>query len=128
MKNEKVNIFINGDENSKEEIVYNNIVENMKLTEKDELNYLRNKVLNLEMEKKTKILTLILLIVSLVGISLGCYLIAIDIYALGIIIVFITFLGVMLRSYLMFKNMINNNNSKYDKIEHLRKLLNNKLK
>ena len=129
MKNEKVNIYINGDENTKNEIIYNNILENLKLTEKDELNYLKDKVINLEIESKNRILTILLILVSILGISLGSYLLIIDIYVLGIVIISATFIGVMLRSYLMFKNMLKvNKSTKYEKIEHLRKLLDSKLK
>ena len=129
MKNEKVNIYINGDENTKNEIIYNNILDNLKLTEKDELNYLKDKVINLEIENKNKILTILLILVSILGITFGCYLLIIDIYVLGIIIIASTFIGVMLRSYLMFKNMLKvNKSSKYERIEHLRKLLESKLK
>lgn len=129
MKNEKINININGDETSKNEIVYNNIIENMKLTEKDQLNYLKSKVINLELEMKNKKLTILLALISIVGISFGCYLLIVNFYLLGILFIVATFTGVMVRSYLMFKNVLDiTKSTKYDKIENLRKILDNKLK
>lgn len=129
MKGEKIDIHINGEETSKNEIIYNNLIENMKLTEKDQLNYLKTKVINLELEEKNKRLTLLLCLISLIGICFGCYLLIVDFYLLGILFIIGTFIGVIIRSYLMFKNILNTTRStKYDKIENLRKILDSKLK
>lgn len=129
MKNEKIDIHINGEETSKSEIVYNNLIENMKLTEKDQLNYLKAKVINLELEEKNKRLTILLSIISLIGIGFGCYLLVADFHFLGILFIFGTFIGVMIRSYLMFKNVLSiTKSTKYDKIESIRKILDSKLK
>ncbi|MDD3453441.1 MAG: hypothetical protein PHN42_04155 [Bacilli bacterium] len=129
MKNDKVNIMINGDETSKNEIVYNNVIDNMKLTEKEQLTYLRNKVISLEMEMRNKKLTLLLALISIIGITFGCYLLIMDFYILGITFIVGTFSGVMIRSYLMFKNIINiTKSNKFDRIENLRKLLDKKIK
>lgn len=129
MKNEKVNINITGEEANKNEIIYNNIVDNLKLTDKDQITYFKNKAINLELEIKNKKLTLLLFLISLVGISFGIYLLIKDFYILGSAFIILTFIGVVLRFYLMFKGLIKMNKiSKYERIENLRKLLDSKLK
>ena len=49
--NEELNIVINGEENSKSEIVYNNVIKNMKLTKEEQVEYLKQKVSYLELEE-----------------------------------------------------------------------------
>ena len=41
--NEGLNIYISGEENNKSEIVYNNVVKNMKLTKEEQVEYLKLK-------------------------------------------------------------------------------------
>lgn len=125
--NEKIDISITGDENSKSEIVYNNIIEGLK--EEEKIKYLKSKVTNLELEMKNKITFIILLLASLIGFSIGIYFLIIDLYVLGVISIFLTFIGVMIKLQLMFKNIIKvTGNMEFDRVEHLRKILNSKLK
>ena len=67
----KINIMINGDESDREEIIYNNIISNLNLTTEEQLAYLKNRNLNLELELKNRRLTALLSFISLVGITLG---------------------------------------------------------
>ena len=101
--NEGLNIYISGEENNKNEIVYNNVVKNMKLTKEEQVEYLKHKVSQLELEMKNKMLISILCLISIVGICFGIFLIILDVYLLGIILVFGTFSGVAIRFYLMYK-------------------------
>ena len=127
--NEGLNIYISGEENNKNEIVYNNVVKNMKLTKEEQVEYLKHKVSQLELEMKNKMLISILCLISIVGICFGIFLIILDVYLLGIILVFGTFSGVAIRFYLMYKQTIKIvRTSEYDKVEQLRKMLNLKLK
>ena len=126
---EGLNIFISGEENNKSEIVYNNVVKNMKLTKEEQVEYLRIKVAQLELEMKNRMLLAFLLLISLFGLGFGLYLMILNIYWLGIIVVFGTFFGVAIRAYLMYKNTIKLvRTSEYDKVEQLRHMLNLKLK
>lgn len=126
---EGLNIFISGEENNKSEIVYNNVVKNMKLTKEEQVEYLKIKVAQLELEMKNRMLLAFLLLISLFGLGFGLFLMILNIYWLGTIVVFGTFFGVAIRAYLMYKNTIKLvRTSEYDKVEQLRQMLNLKLK
>ena len=127
--NDKVKISITGEERSKNEIVYNNIIENLKLTEEEQVKYLKNKVTNLEIEMHNKMITILLILLSIIGLTLGIGLIIMDIYILGILFVIATFVFVAIKFYLMYKKMLKISKSmEFDKIEHLRDILNMHLK
>ena len=127
--NDKVKISITGEERSKNEIVYNNIIENLKLTEEEQVKYLKNKVTNLEIEMHNKMITILLILLSIIGLTLGIGLIIMDIYILGILFVVATFVFVAIKFYLMYKKMLRITKSmEFDKIEHLRDILNMHLK
>ena len=124
---ENIDIMINGNENSKSEIVYNNIIQD--LNKDEQINYLKSKVILLEMEMKNKMIALLLLLISIVGFSAGIYFLMLDFYVLGSLIIFFTFIGIMIRFYLMYKSVLKVTHSmEFDKVEHLRKILNMKLK
>lgn len=126
---EGLNIFISGEENNKSEIVYNNVVKNMKLTKEEQVEYLKIKVAQLELEMKNRMLLAFLLLISLFGLGFGLFLMILNIYWLGIIVVFGTFFGVSIRAYMTYKSTIKLvRTSEYDKVEQLRQMLNLKLK
>ena len=102
----KVNIQITGEENDTKEIIYNNLISNLNLTEEEQIKYLKNKAMMLEIEIKNKRLTFLLSLISIIGISLGITLLINDLYLLGIVFIAVTFIGVILRFSLMCKNMI----------------------
>lgn len=127
-----MNIKISGTESNKNEIIYNNIVDTMKeleLTDQEQIAYLKTKVTSLEVEVQQRIVMLCTVVAGMVGIGLGLYFVAIDQYLFGTILSFGT-LGLMLyRIYLMFKNhVVVKKDDNYDKIEHLRSMLNMRLK
>ena len=62
-------------------------------------------------------------------ISFGIMLLVKDLYFLGTLFIVITFVGVICRFYLMYKNMIQSTKSKeFEKIENLKRILEDKLK
>lgn len=127
--NEELNITISGEENSKSEIVYNNIIKNMKLTKEEQVEYLKQKVAYLELEMKNRNLLLMLFIVSILGLGFGSFLMIKNIYWLGLIFIFGTFFIVSFRAYTMYKSTIKfARNKEFDKVEQLRNMLNLKLK
>lgn len=124
---DKILLKITGDESSKSEIVYNNIIDN--LGKEDQIKYLKSKVTLLEVQMKNKLIALILFLIVLVGFSIGIYFLIIDFYLLGTLIIFLTFIGVMIRFYMIYKSIIKVTHSmEFDKIEKLKKLLDKKLK
>ena len=125
--NEKIDIAINGNENSKSEIVYNNVIQS--LNKEEQVKYLKTKVTTLELEIKNKMIGLILLLITLIGFSIGIYFLILDLYVIGTLAIFLTFIGVMVRFYMMYKAILKVTHSmEFDKIEHLRKILNTRLK
>lgn len=125
----KINIAINGDENNKTEIVYNNVIQNMGLTEAEQLKYMKSKITDLELELRNKTLSILLILISIVGIGFGLFLMIQDLYLIGSLFIVVTFIGVIIRFYLMYKNVINSHkSSEYEKIEQLRKLLNERIR
>jgi len=125
--NDKVDISINGNESSKSEIVYNNIIQN--LDKEEQVKYLKNKVTTLELEMRNKMVALILILISFVGFSIGIYFLILDLYLIGTLTISLTFIGVMIRFYMMYKGIIKVTHSmEFDKVEHLRKILNTRLK
>ena len=125
--NEKIDISINGNEKSKNEIIYNNLLK--ELDKEQQINYLKSKVTSLELEKKNRLVSAILILSSIIGFSIGIYFLILDLYILGTVVIFLTFIAVMIRFYMMYKNMLKiYHNNEFDKLEHLRKILNMKLK
>ena len=124
---EKIDIRINGNEKSKSEIVYNNVIDS--LNKDDQIKYLKSKVTLLELQMKNKIVALILFLIVLVGFSIGIYFLILDLYLLGSLVIFLTFIGVMIRFNMMYKSIIKVTHSmEFDKVEKLKKLLDKRLK
>lgn len=124
-----INIYISGEENNKSEIIYNNVVKNMKLTKEEQVEYLKQKVTTLEVEMKNKMTMVFLLLIGVVGLSLGTVFFILNIYLLGLILIFGSFLGVFTKMYLMYKSTVRVSKSvEYDKVEQIRQMLNLKLK
>ncbi len=125
----KINITINGEESNRSEIIYNNIISNLNLTKEDQVKYLKNRASLLELELKNKRLTTLLCLISLIGIGFGIFLITSDLYFLGTLFILITFIGVVIRFNLMYKNIIESTKSKeFEKVELLKQILEEKLK
>ena len=125
--NEKIDITINGNEKSKSEIVYNNVMNN--LDDKEKVKYLKSKVTTLELEMKNRLVALILILCTIVGFSIGIYFLALDLFVLGTVVIFLTFIAVMIRFYMMYKSILKvTHNIEFDKAEQLRKMLNDRLK
>ena len=125
----KINITINGEESNRSEIIYNNIISNLNLTKEDQVKYLKNRASLLELELKNKRLTTLLCLISLIGIGFGIFLITSDLYFLGTLFILITFIGVVIRFNLMYKNIIESTKSKeFEKVELLKQIVEEKLK
>lgn len=126
---EKINIAITGEEKDKSEIVYNSVIENMKLSKDQQVKYLKDKVTRLEVEMKNRMIAIILVIISIIGLSTGIYFMVQNFYLLGSVILISTFIGVLIRFYFMYKSILRITRSmEFDKIEHLRRILNMRLK
>lgn len=131
MEKDILNIAINGDEKNKNEIVYNNIIDAMsklKMTKEEQIDYLKTKVVTLEQEYQNKISIIITLVIVFIILCVGMYLLAIDSYALGVIVIIFSFVVAVYK--LIRTNIVDRKikNKKYMELESLRNNLNSLLK
>lgn len=125
----KINISINGDELNRSEIIYNNVISNLNLTEEEQVKYLKDKATKLELEIKSRSLTILLCLISLVGIGFGIFLLMNDLYLIGSLFIVVTFVGVFIRFYLMYQNIINLTKSReFEKVDALKEILEARLR
>ncbi len=133
MKKEKgsINITINSKDETKSQIVYNNIITNMDkmaLSKDEQLDYLKSRVTELEQEHKNKLQIILLTVIFSIILALGLFLIIQEFYTLGVIITFAIFFTSIITIYRLSKSFKNNLDDKYEEIETIRKLINSKLK
>lgn len=128
----KKNITINiKDKNStKSEITYDNVVETMEksgLNKGEQIEYLKTKITQLEQEQKNKYDITINCLICLLSQIIGITLLILNFYTIGAIIIFISTTYTIYKTY----KIANNNKidlDKYEEIESIRKIINDKLK
>lgn len=129
---EPISILIRGTEKNKNEIIYNNIVdkmEEMNLSKEDQVEYLKSKISILESETHNKLNLMISILVCFIMLGFGIYFVATDLYLFGTLIVLLSVFILMFKMYQYFKTSMNiSKPDNYDKIEHLREILNMRLK
>jgi ABC-type multidrug transport system fused ATPase/permease subunit len=129
---EPISILIRGNEKNKNEIIYNNIVDKMdemNLSKDDQVEYLKSKISILESETHNKLSLMISILVCLIILGVGIYFVAIDLYLFGALVAFLSVFVLMFKMYQSFKTSMNiSKPDNYDKIEHLREILNMRLK
>lgn len=133
MKKEKgsINISIESKDESKSQIVYNNVLANMEkmqLTKDEQLDYLKLRITELEQEHKNKLQLIILSITFLILLIFGLFLIIQGFSTLGIIVSISSYISALITIYKISKNYKNEIDDKYEEIEAIRKLINSKLK
>lgn len=129
---EPISILIRGNEKNKNEIIYNNIVDKMdemNLTKEDQVEYLKSKIAILELETHNKVNLMICILLCLIVLGLGIYFVAIDLYLFGVLVSFLSVFVLMFKMYQSFQTSMRiSKPENYDKIEHLREILNMRLK
>ncbi len=129
---EPISILIRGTEKNKNEIIYNNIVDKMdemNLSKEDQVEYLKSKISILESETHNKLNLMISILVCFIMLGFGIYFVATDLYLFGTLIVLLSVFILMFKMYQYFKTSMNiSKPDNYDKIEHLREILNMRLK
>lgn len=133
MKKEKgsINISINSKDETKSQIIYNNVISNMdkmSLSKDEQLDYLKSRVTELEQDHKNKLQIILLTIVFSIILAFGLFLIVEEFYTLGIIVSFAIFFTAIVTIYKLSKNIKNNIDDKYEEIETIRKLISSRLK
>ncbi len=128
---ENISININSKDETKSEIVYNNIIssmDKMALTKDEQLEYLKLRITELEQDHKSKFQLIALTIIFAIILAFGLFLIVQDFNTLGIIISFVIFFISNFIIYKLSKNLKSNSNDKYEEIEIIRKLISSRLK
>lgn len=133
MKKEKgsINISINSKDETKSQIVYNNVISNMdkmSLSKEEQLDYLKSRITELEQDHKNKLQIILLTIVFSVILAFGLFLIVQEFYTLGIIVSFTIFFAAIITIYKLSKNLKSNLDDRYEEIETIRKLISSRLK
>lgn len=133
MKKEKgsINISINSKDETKSQIVYNNVISNMdkmSLSKDEQLDYLKSRITELEQDHKNKLQIILLTIVFSIILAFGLFLIVQEFYTLGIIVSFAIFFAAIITIYKLSKNLKSNLDDRYEEIETIRKLISSRLK
>lgn len=133
MKKEKgsINISINSKDETKSQIVYNNVISNMDkmaLSKDEQLDYLKSRITELEQDHKNKLQIILLTIVFSIILAFGLFLIVQEFYTLGIIVSFAIFFAAIITIYKLSKNLKSNLDDRYEEIETIRKLISSRLK
>ena len=133
MKKEKntINIIINSKDETKSQIIYNNVITNMEkisLTKDEQLDYLKSRITELEQDQKNKIQLISLISLITIIFIFGLFLIVQKFTTIGIIISVLSFIIAIVITNKITKKQHNENNDKYEEIETIRKLISSKLK
>ena len=124
-------ININDTNDTKSEIVYDNVVANMdkmNLNKSEQIEYLKTRVTQLEQEQKKKYDFLILGLICLFSLIIGICLLILNFYTIGSIIVFASTIYGIIKTYNLASNEKKFSLDKYEEIESIRKIINDKLK
>lgn len=131
MEKKGMSITVTGEEKTKNEIIYNNVVDamdNLKMTKDEQIEYLKTKVSNMENTYQNNIIILVTLIISILLLGLGLYLVATDQILLGIILVLLGFCVIVVKLLLTLKRYTSIRNKKYIEIDSLKENLSSILK
>lgn len=128
----KDNITVNiGKNDSKSEILYNNIVSNMesmKLDKDAQIEYLKTRVSMLEQENKKKYDFVVLILICLFSLIIGIALLILNFYTLGSLVVIGSCSYGIFKTYMLASKENKFSLDKYEEIEAIRKIISSKLK
>lgn len=131
MKKDKMVININDKNSSKSEIIYDNVVsnmENMSLNKNDQIEYLKNRISNLEKEQKLRYDLIVLGLSAMFALIIGVTFMILNFYVVGIFIIFTTCFVSCYHTYKLSNGTKSINVDKFEEIEEIRKIISSKLK
>ena len=131
MEKDILNIAISGDEKNKNEIVYNNIVEQMdklKMTKQEQIDYLKLKITTLENEYQNNMIIMFTIILSFALLCVGIYLLVTDDYVLGALFILLAFVLTVFKLIRTLARDRKIRNKKFVELESIRNSLNAILK
>ncbi len=124
-------ININDKNDTKSEIVYDNVVasmEKMSLNKSEQIEYLKTRIAELEQEQKKKYDFVILGLICLFLLVIGISLLILNFYTLGSIIIFASCIYGIFKTYNLASTEKKFPLDKYEEIEAIRNVINDKLK
>lgn len=129
----KKSITINIDDknDTKSKIIYDNVVasmEKMSLNKGEQIEYLKNRVAELEQEQKKKTDFVILSLICALSLIIGISLLILNFYTIGSIIIFVSCFYGIFKTYKLTSIQKNFSLEKYEEIEAIREVINSKLK
>lgn len=131
MKKDKYVINIDGKNDNKSDIVYNNVVssmEDMSMSQEEQIEYLKSRISDLEHGQKMRFDFIILGLICFFALIIGVTFMILNFYIFGILIVFSTcFIGIY-QTYKLSCNSKFNGLDKFEEIESIRKFISSKLK
>ena len=131
MKKDKLVINISDMNNSKSEIVYDNVVSNMNdmsMSKEDQIEYLKDRITDLEQAQKQRYDFIILGMSAFFALVIGVTFMILNFYVVGIFIIFST---CFISCYHTFRLCCNNKNislDRFEEIEEIRRVISSKLK
>lgn len=131
MKKKNINITISNKDESKSEIVYNNIITNMEkmsLSKDEQIDYLKTRITELEQDQKYKIECFVLGSIFLLVLLFGLFLMIQDFHTIGVIVIVCSFVLSVYFTYKLSRRQKTDLNDRFEEIETIRKLINSKLK
>lgn len=130
MKKDSITVNINKN-NSKSEILYDNIVtnmESMKLNKDEQIEYLKTRISILEQENKKKYDFIILGLICLFSLIIGIALLILNFYTLGSFVIFFSCIYGIIKTYMLASKENKFSLDKYEEVEAIRKIISSKLK
>lgn len=131
MKKKSINISINDKDETKSQVVYNNVLNSMEkssMTSEDQLNYLKKRISYLEDSTKERQHYVLCGFIFLVVLALGIFLTIIKYATFGVVLILISFFGNMFFTYKIAKKYNVDYDNTYEEIDAIRELINSKLK
>lgn len=131
MKKKSINISINDKNETKSQVVYNNVLDSMEkssMTKEEQLDYLKARISYLEDSTKEKQLYLVSGLIFLIILSLGIFLTVLKYVTFGTILIVLAFFGNMFFTYRIAKKYKRNNDNAYEEIDAIREVINSRLK
>lgn len=131
MKKKNISINIGSKDETKSEIVYNNVISNMdkmSLTKDEQIEYLKVRITELEQDQKYKTECIILGVMFLLVLLFGLFLMVQNFHTIGVIIIISTFVLSVVSTYKLSRQQKTESNDKFEEIETIRKLISSKLK
>lgn len=130
MKKDSITVNISKND-SKSEILYDNIVSNMesmKLDKDEQIEYLKTRISILEQENKKKYDFIVMGLICLFLLVIGVALLILNFYTLGSFIVLGSFFYGIFKTYMLASKENKFSLDKYEEVEAIRKIISSKLK